>query len=176
VTEATTTAVDLPHRDRPRRDPGISFIEVLVAIVLLGTVIVGVLAAVRTTIIGSTTERDHAKAHQWLQSAIGVIESYDFADCNLLVDVTGESVRAVYQAAIEHPVTGAKQPEGFAGAVIAVGVPRVWDGMRFVDFESQTVCYDQYLLRQQLVELTVTGPDGRIIESVEVVKRDQVSH
>jgi hypothetical protein len=81
-------------------------------------------------------------------------------------------VQAAYQAAVETDVT---QPEGFEGAEITVGIPRVWDGTKFVDFADQTVCYDEYLLRQQLVEITVTSPDGRIIESVEVVKRDQIT-
>jgi hypothetical protein len=89
--------------------------------------------------------------------------------------ITGANVRDTYQLAIEDPVAGAKRPEGFTGATIDVMIPRVWDGTRFVDFNTQSVCYDEYLLRQQLVTIQVTSPDGRIIESVEVVKRDQVT-
>jgi prepilin-type N-terminal cleavage/methylation domain-containing protein len=171
VKRATKQAEVLPAVQPPRRDRGLTFIEVLVAIVLLGTAVVAVLAATRATIIGSTTERDHAKAHQWLQSAIGVIEAIDFANCDSIT-VDGAEVEAVYDGAVN---TDAERPEGFTGATIDVLTPKVWDGTRFVDFDTQSQCYDQFLLRQQLVEIVVTSPDGRIIENVEVVKRDQVS-
>ena len=82
---ATETAEHLPIADPSRRDRGASYIELLVAIVLLGTVVVGVLAAVRATVIGTRVERDHSKAQQWLQSAVGVIEAQDFASCDPLV-------------------------------------------------------------------------------------------
>jgi len=148
-----------------------SYIEVMVAVVLLGTTVVAVLAATRATIIGSAVERDHAKAHQWLQSAIGVIEAYDFANCDTIT-VDGAEVEAVYDNAVN---TLAERPDGFTGATIDVLTPKVWNGTNFVDFDSQSQCYDAFLLRQQLVEVVVTSPDGRIIENVEVVKRDQAA-
>ena len=155
----------------PRRDRGATFVELLVAIVLLGTAVVGTLAAVRTSVISTTVERDHAKAQQWLQSAVGVISDYDFAlpDCvNPTLD--GPAVQAAYQTEIDNETT---KPYGFAGGTITVLVPEVWDGTAYVPFASQTLCYDDELLRQQLVTIQVSSPNGRVNESVEVVKRDR---
>src|SRR5690606_9875309 len=66
----TTPTTHPPTAHRPRRsDTGATFVEVLVAIVLLGTVVVGTLAGVRATLLSSAVDRDHANAHAWLQSA-----------------------------------------------------------------------------------------------------------
>ena len=174
----TTSEAGVRRIRRPRgtdrhgcaRDEGATFVELLVAIVLIGTTVVAMLTAVRATVIGTAVERDHSKAQQWLQSAVGVIEAYDFANCSSVL--TGADIEAAYQAAIDDPANGAKRPFGFENAFIDVGVPDVWDGTEFVDFATQAVCYDQFLLRQQLVTVTVSDPDG-IVESVEMVKRDR---
>lgn len=153
-----------------------SFIEVLVSIVLLGTAVVATLTAVRATIIGTRLEQDHSKAQQWLQSAVGVIERENFADCNS-VAFDGPTIRTTYQDAIDYDATtnpdGAKPPFGFDGGSIQVSEPLVWDGVGFVPFGTQTQCYDDVLLRQQLITVTVRGPEGDIIESVDLVKRDR---
>jgi hypothetical protein len=171
VKRATRTAEHLRLADPSRRDRGASYIELLVAIVLLGTVVVGVLAAVRATVIGTRVERDHSKAQQWLQSAVGVIEAQDFASCDPLV-INGANVEAAYQAAIDDPVFGAKRPFGFTTATIDIKAPEVWNGTTFVAFDSQTVCYDQSRLRQQRVTIEVTQPNG-VRESVEMIKVDR---
>ena len=171
VKRATTNAADLPDGEHPRRDSGMSYVELLVAIVLLGTTVVGVLTAVRATVIGTRVERDHSKAQQWLQSAVGVIEAQDFASCDPLV-INGASVEATYQDAIDHPVTGAKRPYGFTTATIDVRTPEVWNGTKFVAFDSQSVCYDQLRLRQQRVTIVVSQPNG-VNESVEMIKVDR---
>jgi len=164
-----TEGLAQPDVTRPR-DAGTTFIEVLVAIVLLGTVVIATLTALQTTVIATRVSRDHSKAEQWLQSAIGVLQAYDFADCTSPAD--GDDVQAAYQAAI---TAGAPPPEGFTGGStsIFVNVPEVWDGTAYVAFDSQTQCVDNNKLRQQLVTITVTSPDGSITEDVEVVKRDR---
>jgi prepilin-type N-terminal cleavage/methylation domain-containing protein len=166
----TTEADATPSTDRSR-DRGMSFIEVLVAVVLIGLAVVGMLTAVRATVIGTRVERDHSKAQQWLQSAVGVIEAQDFASCDPMV-INGAAVEAAYQAAIDHPTTGAKRPYGFAGATIDVKTPQVWNGTQFVDFDTQTVCYDQSRLRQQRVVIEVRHPNG-IFEGLEMIKVDR---
>jgi hypothetical protein len=171
VKRATNKAEDLPAAEPPRRDRGQSFIELLVAVVLLGTVVIAVLTAVRVTVIGTRIERDHSKAQQWLQSAVGVIEAQDFASCNPAI-INGASVEAAYQAAIDNPVSGAKRPFGFNAATIDVKTPEVWNGTTFVAFDSQTVCYDQLRLRQQRVTIEVADPKG-VRETVEMIKVDR---
>jgi Tfp pilus assembly protein PilV len=171
VRRATKKAEDLPAATSSRRDRGLSYVEMLVAIVLIGMTVVAVLAAVRATIVGTRVERDHSKAQQWLQSAVGVIEAQDFASCDPAV-INGASVEAAYQTAIDDPTYGAKRPYGFSTATIDVKTPEVWNGVRYVAFNSQTVCYDQSRLRQQRVTIEVKIPNG-VQESVEMIKVDR---
>jgi hypothetical protein len=167
-----------PAHPRVRRCPdhGATFVELLVSIVLIGTAVVGSLAALRATIIATRLEQDHSKAQQWLQSAVGVIERENFADCNS-VTLDAATIRQAYQDAIDHdPVTnpdGAKTPFGFEGGTITVSEPLVWDGAGFVPFGTQSQCYDDVLLRQQLITVTARNADGDIVESVDLVKRDR---
>jgi hypothetical protein len=158
-------------------DSGVSLVEILVSIVLLGTVVIATLTAIRTSVIGTRIERDHSKAQQWLQSAVGIIEDVDFGDCSS-VERSGDYIRDAYQAEIDydevsHP-SGAKTPYGFADGQIIVYVPDVWDGNEWVAFADQSQCLDDELLRQQRVKIEVISPDGTIVETVEMVKRDQL--
>jgi Tfp pilus assembly protein PilV len=174
-TTASRGAERNPPLRRGRADSGTSFIELLVAVVLLGITIVAVLTAVRATVIGTTLERDHSKAQQWLQSAVGIIENEAFADCNTVI-LDGPAIQQVYQTAIDYvPATesGAKPPFNFVGATITVQIPDVWDGNQFVLFSEQgLLCFDNKLLRQQRIQIDVTSPNGKVIESVQVVKSD----
>jgi hypothetical protein len=167
---------ELSCRATPRPDRGATFVELLVSIVLIGTAVVATLAAVRATIIGTSIERDHSRAQQWLQSAVGVIEREDFADCSS-VTLDGPAIREAYLAAVTYDANtnpdGAKIPDGFDGGSIDVSEPLVWDGLAFVPFETQSQCYDDVLLRQQLITVTVTSPDGEVVESVDLIKRDR---
>jgi hypothetical protein len=169
----TLTEPQPPDR---HRDRGVSLVEILVSIVLLGTAVISTLTAVRASVIGTRIERDHSKAQQWLQSAAGIIEDVDFGDC-ASVSISGDQIRDAYQAAIDYDdVTnpdGAKTPYGFDDGQIIVDVPDVWNGIAWVAFADQSQCLDDKLLRQQRVTIKVISPDGTITETVEVVKRDQ---
>ena len=112
------------------------------------------------------------RAQQWLQSGSGVLQATDLEACDLTAYPDGSNIRDAYQAAID---TDAAVPERWAGtaAKIEVLLPKVWDGTQFVDFTAQTTdCFDISELRQQLITIQVTAPNGKIIEAVEVVKRD----
>ena len=174
--------MDARHDIDARRDDGISFIEIIVGIALMATVVLSVLSALTVTIKASAYERDHAKAQQWLQAAIGVIEAVDFKDCDPAI-INGTNVQAFYQEAVDvgrvdtngdgviDGDDGARRPWEYAG-VLEVKLPKVWDGEKFVDFDTQSVCYDQSRLRQQLVRMEVTHPSG-VVESVEMIKVDR---
>ena len=159
------------HRDAHRdahHDAGVTFVEILVAIVLLGTAVIGTLTAVRTTIISADIERDHSKAEQWLQSAAGIIESTDFAECtNPATDESG--ILAQYQNAIN---LQSAAPFGFQGLVQVLAPLEVWNGTEFVPFGAQPSCYDDVLVRLQLVTIEVKSTDGGVVEQLEIVKRD----
>ena len=165
VERATKTAEDLPAAESPRRDAGVSFIEMLVAIVLLGTAMVGTLAAVRASIIGSRVERDHAMAHQWLQSASEVVRDTPRLGCDAMSEA---AIRASYQATIR---TEAPAPAGWNDSTLIEIIPpiRFWDGEQYL---APPACYETEERYLQLIQLQVSNPNGDIIETVEVVKHD----
>lgn len=138
---------------------------------LFGVAVVGVLAAVRVTVIGTRMERDHANAHQWLQSASEVVRAVDGEGCkaNPADPPSPSTAAADYEAAI---VAAGVAPPDWSGT-IAVSAPVRWwdaDAQAYVP-EAQELNCDVERIRVQLVELTVRNPDGDVVEQVEVVKR-----
>jgi Tfp pilus assembly protein PilX len=147
-----------------RRDRGATFVELLVSIVLLGTVVVGVLTAVRASVIGSKLERDHAKAHQWLQSASENVRATQRWGCDTYTEA---QIRTHYQDIIR---AAADNPSGWPDdRIVVVGPIKFWDGE---DYYPPPSCFDNAGTYLQLIEVQVTNADGDIIESVQVVKRD----
>ncbi|MEO7397541.1 MAG: hypothetical protein ABIW84_03150 [Ilumatobacteraceae bacterium] len=151
-----------------------SLVEVLVAVVLLGTAVVATLTALRGTIIATAIERDHAKAYQWLQSAVGVLQGAERAGCDLGPLDTGYStgeakVRETYQQVIRD---GVINPDGWGDYQLVVLPPvKVWDGELYWDpAMSPQSCYDSSGFKLQLITIRVTSPDGKIIEDLQVVK------
>ena len=65
------------------RDRGVTFVELLVSIVLLGTVGIAVLTTLRVTITGTQLQRDHSRALQWLESAAAVVQGTNRESCIL---------------------------------------------------------------------------------------------
>lgn len=142
-----------------------TFVELLVAVVILGTAVVGVLAATRAAIMGSQTQRDHSKAHQWLQSASERVQTIDRIGCD--APNTEASIRSAYETSIR---TATDNPAGWVDSQIEiVGPIRFWDGE---DYLPPPNCFDDDGMFLQLIEIRVKSPDNKIIESVQVVKRD----
>ena len=169
-----------PHLGRARRDSGATLIEIVISVVLLGMVLTVVLGASQMSVIGTRLERDHSKSYQWLQSATGVLHAADRVSCdhdpvNVPADAAfssgEEKVRLTYEQVIRD---GVVNPPGWSDYQLTVLAPvMVWDGSQYWDpVSAPKPCYDSdgYLL--QLVTLQVTSPDGEIIETLQVVKRD----
>ena len=165
----------------PRPDRGATFIELLIAIVLLGTVGLAVLVTFRVTIIGTRLERDHARALQWLQSAGAVVQQMPRESCKLgpsdTAYATGEQkVRERYQWAIQNLVEN--PPEWEPDQLTVVAPVQVWNGKIFHDPATPPPppdgadCYDGLGKTLQLVKIQVEDPAGDIIESIEVVKSE----
>jgi len=148
------------------------FIEVLVAIVLIGTAVVAVLTAVRATVLATAVAREHSRAGQWLESAAEAIEVAPFGDCSVVSGVPQSSVDALddYNEAVQSvPV-----PQGWEDYELAVQRTTdidVWNGSSWEPYSAASACYDDQRLRLQRVRLSVSNPDGRIVEALEVVKR-----
>jgi hypothetical protein len=168
------TADSSPAPTRRHQDRGSSLVEILCAVILLGTTVVSVLSALHGTVLGTAIERDHAKAYQWLQSAVGVLKASDRVGCDLGPADTGyatgeEKVRLTYQQIIRD---GVINPEGWADYQLRVVPPvQTWDGTQYWDpAVAPQPCYDSGGFKLQLIKIEVTSPSGRIIEDLQVVK------
>ena len=156
-------------RQRHRRDDGISFVEILVSIVLLGMVVTAILATLNTSIASSSLNRNHANAHAWLQSASDLLYGSAREDCGTELATAAqrtldeERVRDRYSQIVRTT----SNPEGWVDDRISVLEPVLfWDG----DSTYQTTCYDDGGVNLQLITIEVRDPEGRIVESVQVVK------
>lgn len=150
-----------------------TFIEVLVSIVLLGTAVVATLTALRVTVIGSETERDHARAHQWLQSAVGAIAEADYVPCDDpgTFATAQEHMIDDYLSAVRDETV---PPPDWDPMQISVLSPiEVWDGNRYwtpAETSDPDDCFKDDGYSLQLITVEVRDTEGEIVESVQVVK------
>jgi hypothetical protein len=156
-------AVDDPaHRRVRQRDRGTSLVEILMAIVLLGTAVGAMMTALRVTINAGTLQRDHANAYAWLQTASDVLYGVDRVPCGTVAATDQQAVFDRYQSV----VANTENPENWPAANIEVVPPvRFWNGSIYQDR-----CYDEFGINLQLITLQVRDMNGRIIERIEVVK------
>jgi Tfp pilus assembly protein PilV len=150
------------HGKSTRGDRGETLIELLIAVVLLGSVVGATLVAMSTTVRSTLWERERATAQMWIQSAVEALEETTALDCNE-DGRTEVSLRADYEAAIRSSV---EPPPGWSAEQIRVVPPVLfWD----TNNQFQSVCYDDVGLDLQLVEIEVSSSGGSVVESVEVV-------
>ena len=158
---------------RRRRDRGVTMVEILISIVLMGTAVGATMSTLRSTIVAGTLQRDHANAHAWLQSASDLIYAAPKTPCNPSVADGGENgVRTAYEAVAD----GVSNPEGWSNWQISVVGPiQFWNATdvnndRVPEYSFGSACHEDVGLSLQLIELQVRSPNGRIVETVEIVK------
>lgn len=162
----------VPLRPLHEPDSGLTLVEILVAVMLLGTVVVSTLGVLRISILGGTAQRDHANAHAWLQSASDVLYASTKVECSTgLPDSGKEAIRVAYQAVVD-PVPN---PETWTNSQIRIIDIQFWnsadsDNDGIIEFRFGTTCQDDENLSLQRILIQVRSPDGRIIEQVELIK------
>ena len=133
------------------------------AIVLLGTGVIAMLSTLDVTIQASATERDHANAHAWLQTASDVLYGLERYDCGTVTAADELGVRTLYETEMKSIATN---PEGWPADNIRVVPPVLfWDGEFY-----QSVCYDDQNINLQLITIEVRNLENKIVETVQVVK------
>lgn len=146
-------------------DRGLTLVEILVSIVLLGLAAGGTLGAMAMAVRGSAVHRDLTNAQEWLQSASDNLQGQPRQDCDNVGGVAGEAesrIRSTYQ----NYVQTIGSPDGWVPSQITVLYPVLfWDGDQY-----QTTCYDNYGINLQLVKLQVKDPSGRVVRTLQVVK------
>lgn len=135
-----------------------SLVELLVAITLVGTVGLAVLASLQTSIVASRKARDTAQAQEWLQSATEVlVNDIDWYDCDTTADI-----QSVYENDLRSKSTI---------------IPATWSSDRLeaasVEFAGPDGAYGPTCYateHRQKITIQVRNNIGDIIETVQVVK------
>lgn len=142
------------------RDRGVTFIEVLITIVLLGTVVVGILAVTRTSIIASKTSKEAATVESALIAAAERVERADRAVVPVC-DLSGP----IYAAA----QTKLGVPLAEAPGYVTIEYDHLV-GTTWVDGACPGGTPQPNLV--QRITISMEHPDSGLTRSVEVIKGD----
>jgi hypothetical protein len=149
----------------------VTIVEILIAVVLMGGVVAGSMATLRASIIGGALQRDHARAHAWLQSASDILYAAPKTPCDSSLPDAGEAtVRAAYDAVVD---AVPNPPEWRDWQIRIVPAIEFWNAGNLdadpdVEYFFGSACDPS--LGLQLIEIEVRAPSGEIIETVEIVK------
>ncbi|MDW3215417.1 MAG: hypothetical protein R8G01_15555 [Ilumatobacteraceae bacterium] len=154
----TGSAVRSRSIDAPRRDLGATFIEVLVSVVLLGTVGIAVLTALQATIVGARVHDRVAQSQALLAEAADLAtdtepEALPYVDCD-------SNPQASYQAVL---TTLFPPPQS-----VTVSVAN-WD--RTAGAGGAFVAGCRYAQGDRLQQLTISTVVDGTVKEVVVVKR-----
>jgi prepilin-type N-terminal cleavage/methylation domain-containing protein len=153
------------------RDRGLSLIEVLIAIVLMGTVVVAVVGLLQVTISASGTDRDHSNAHAWLQSAADVLYARELQSC--APDGALATNKADIAAAYEATLKQTENPEDWPDANIRIYDLQFWhvnmDPVTKLTEEGWGLLCDTADTDLQRIGIEVRSTTGEIVEQVEVI-------
>lgn len=143
-----------------RRDAGVTFVEIVVTIVLMGVVVVPILAAVRTSIQASTISEVAAEVETVLVNAVDRVSRAPRPAFSCDPDLTG-------------PARAAAETHGWDPSLVVVR-HRHWTGSAWSPWGEPCPAsgYSTHLV--QSVEITVTDPEGRVSRTLEVVKGAQL--
>jgi len=159
-------------RPAPERDRGMTLIEIVIAVVLTGLVVVAVLSLLTTTISASRLDRDHSNAHAWLQTASDMLyaRAPEHCDETLTDPADIETKRQAIIAEYRDTVRETENPEHWPQSNIEVIDLFFW---HYEGAGANGVVegwfHDKCTTTLQLVELRVRDEGGDIIEEVEVI-------
>lgn len=144
-----------PHR---RHDAGESLLELLVAVALLGTASVSILAGFGTLIKTSAAGKKTADTATVLTAA---------------AESVSDNVRNPYQADCQplryDPLAGVTLPAGVAATEVSIDAVRYWDGDEFV--ADAELCVDDTVPEYRLQLVTVAVRTSASERTIDVVKR-----
>jgi Tfp pilus assembly protein PilV len=158
------------HSVTDNRDAGLTLVEVVIAVVLMGLVVVATLSLLIGVIKASTLHRDHANAHAWLQTAADMLYARELDRCDPSSSTPIATQRGAIMDAYEATVRETKNPSGWAAKNIEVIDLEFWHITKAADdsLEEDWVT-DRCTTDLQKVGLRVRAEDGRIVEEVEVI-------
>jgi type II secretory pathway pseudopilin PulG len=159
------------NRTDNQQDAGVTLVEILVSIVLMGLVITATLTALTVTIKASATDRDHANGHAWLQTAGDVLYARPVRPCDPLVASATDIANIItdYEATIQQT----QNPESWSSGNLSIFDLRFWhvnmDPTTKLTEEGWGDLCDSADTNLQRIGIEVRSEDGRIVEQVEVI-------
>ena len=168
---------DLVADDSRQPDQGTTLVELLVAIMLMGTAVVSILVALRTSTRASAIDLSQAKAYEWVQSVSDQIYDAPRVPC-----YSGGSAAAI--SAYQSAANGAAKPPGWSSGSVTVtnveflGRAQTTDPFSWSSafcFESATTTDPYYTspLYTQRVTFSVNGPPNTTTVTMQVVKSEK---
>ncbi len=161
-----------PRRDR--RDRGVSLIEILVAVVIMGMGVTAVLVGLRTTTKASTIDEQHAISFAWLQAASDAVYKAPRVSCD---GNTKATVIAAYNAAVQPPSVPkpTSWPNPAAASIAVTNVQFLGKPNPDANYEwGDTYCLEGGLYANspqytQRVTIRTTSPGG-LVKTLQMVK------
>ncbi|CAB4866726.1 unannotated protein [freshwater metagenome] len=143
-----------------RADRGVTFVELLVALTLLGVAGAGILGALVASVRGSALNTSQSSAVVWLQSGIDYLHAAPFTACTVGSEA---QVGAVYQATLQD--SGAPRSQrGWPQSNITVVQPVLfWNGASFT-----ATCVPGAALQQ--ITVRVVSGSNSYSKSITLVK------
>ena len=146
-------------------------IEVLIAIVLIGTVMGATLSLLRVTILASGTDRDHSNAHAWLQTAADVLYARPLEPCAPAgaAATNKAAIIATYEATLQQT----ENPEDWPDGNIEIYDLQFWHinmdpVTKFTEEGWGDLC-DASDTNLQRIAIQVRSESNEVVERVEVI-------
>lgn len=163
-----------PVRATGRRDSGVSLLEVLIAITLIGVAVTSIIVAVQVTATASGIDEDHANSFSWLQAASDEIYRIPRLSC---ATNTPDAIRTAYSAAIQTPNVPKPDawPNATAASIQVTGIQFLGKASPDDDYEwGDTYCLEggvyanapQYTQR---ITIRAISPKG-LVKTLQMVK------
>jgi hypothetical protein len=139
---------------RAADEHGDTLVEVMLAIVIGGIIVIALLSGLGTAIQLSSKHRGQANADVVLVSAADSVKNQAYVACP---SVTTSSYS---------PTSGVTLPSGWSASNVTITSVQKWNGSAF---QSSCPASDGKL---QLITIQAASPDGNSTETVDVIKRD----
>jgi Tfp pilus assembly protein PilV len=155
-----------------RDERGTTFVEILVAMVIMATVVIAIIAGIGATTASSGTHRRQAEAQTILKAAVERLRSNDevaYRNCALETEATYLAAARV----VSLPSTA------FATSGITIDDVQYWNGgSSSPEFDTAVAsCQDtvadangNFIYRLQLIKLKVQSTNGQVSETLSFIK------
>lgn len=154
-----------------RDESGTTFVEILIAVVIMSTVIVAVIGGMGASTAASGTHRQQAEAHAILVNAVERLKS----SAEVAYVPCATTTNSAYLAAARNVTV----PTGFTTSGISITDIKYWDaGATTTQFysgagnckDNLTDASGNFIYRLQLITLSVTSSNGAITDSLSLIK------